>query len=57
MHYSPSATVAVDESTIYFKERVYFKTYNPMKPVKFGLKMVVLSDSTTSSYTLVKLKM
>jgi hypothetical protein len=33
MHYSPSATVAVDESTI------YFKTYNPMKSVKFGLKM------------------
>jgi hypothetical protein len=45
-HYSPSTTVAVDESTISFKGRVSFKTYNPMKPVQFGLKMFVLSDST-----------
>jgi hypothetical protein len=57
-HYSPSNIVAVDESTI----SVSFKTYNPMKPVKFGLKMFVLSDSMngyiyiTSSHTLAKLK-
>jgi hypothetical protein len=45
-HYSPSTTVAVDESTVSFKGRVSFKTYNPTKPVKFELKMFVLSDST-----------
>jgi hypothetical protein len=61
-HYSPGTTVAVDESTISFKGRVSFKTYNPMKPVKYGLKMFVLSDSMngyiyiTSSHTLAKLK-
>jgi hypothetical protein len=46
LYYSPSTTVAVDESIIAFKGSVSFKTYNPMKPVKFGLKMFVLSDST-----------
>jgi hypothetical protein len=45
-HYSPSTTVAVDESTISFKGRVSSKTYNPMKPVKSGLKMFVLFEST-----------
>jgi hypothetical protein len=39
MYYSPSFTVAVDENTISFNWRVSFKTYNPMKPVKFGLKL------------------
>jgi hypothetical protein len=53
-HYSPSTTVAVDESTI----SVSFKTYNPMKPVKFGLKMFALSIvPMDTSHTLAKLKM
>jgi hypothetical protein len=44
MHYLLLATVDVDERKIYFKRRVSFKTYNPMKPVKFGLKMFAQSE-------------
>jgi hypothetical protein len=44
MHYFPSATVTVDENTLSFKGRVFQN--NPLKPVNFGLKMFVLSDST-----------
>jgi hypothetical protein len=40
--------VAVDENTVSFKVMVSFKTYNPMKPVKFGLKMSVLSEISSS---------
>jgi hypothetical protein len=39
LHYLPSTTVAVDESKISFKGSVSFKTYNPIKSVKFGMKM------------------
>lgn len=45
LFYTPSNTVAVDESTIAFKGRVSFKVYNPQKPNKFGMKVFVLSDS------------
>lgn len=44
LFYSPSDFVAVDESTISFKGRVSFRVYNPQKPVKFGMKLFVLSD-------------
>jgi hypothetical protein len=46
LHYTPQATVSVDESTISFKGRISFKIYNPQKPTKFGMKIFVLSDST-----------
>jgi hypothetical protein len=45
-HYSPNTTVAVDESTVIFQGEGIFQNINPMKPVKFGLKMFVVSDST-----------
>lgn len=45
MFYTPGNFVAVDESTISFKGKVSFRVYNPHKPVKFGLKVFVVSDS------------
>lgn len=37
--------MAINESTISFKGKVYFRVYNPNKPTKFGMKLVVVSDS------------
>lgn len=44
LFYQPRNNVAVDESTISFKGKVSFRVYNPQKPVKFGMKVFVLSD-------------
>jgi hypothetical protein len=46
LHYLPSATVAVNDSTVSFRGRLSVRTYNSMKPIRCGLKMFVLSDST-----------
>ena len=45
-YYVPYSNVSVDESTIGFKGKIAFKTYNLKKPTKWGLRMFVLSDST-----------
>lgn len=45
LFYTPSSFVSVDESTISFKGKVVFRVYNPDKPVKFGLKVFVISDA------------
>ncbi|XP_054257551.1 piggyBac transposable element-derived protein 4-like [Macrosteles quadrilineatus] len=45
LFYTPSSYVSVDESTISFKGKISFRVYNPDKPVKFGLKVFVLSDA------------
>lgn len=42
----PSKHVSVDESTIGFKGKVVFKVYNKDKPIKWGIKVYALSDST-----------
>src|ERR1044072_2542433 len=47
-HFIPLRVIAIDESTIGFKGRVSFKTYNPQKPTKWGLRVYVLADSSTS---------
>lgn len=44
-YYNVTSKVAVDESTILFKGKIFFRVYNPAKPTKFGIKMFVLSDS------------
>ncbi|OAF65150.1 hypothetical protein A3Q56_07141, partial [Intoshia linei] len=44
--YSPSENLSIDEGIIKFKGRFYFKTYNPMKPIKVGLKMYICADSS-----------
>lgn len=46
-HYVPEKKVSVDESTIGFKGRVVFKVYNKDKPIKWGIKVFVLSESST----------
>ncbi|CAK9833061.1 PiggyBac transposable element-derived protein 4 [Anthophora retusa] len=46
-HFVPAQNIAVDESTVGFKGRVSFKTYNPKKPNKWGLRLYVLADSLT----------
>lgn len=45
-YYVPQSTVSVDESTVGFKGRILFKTYNKDKPQKWGLKIFVLADSS-----------
>lgn len=44
-HYIPRNKVSIDESTIGFKGKVLFKVYNKDKPVKWGIKIFVLSES------------
>ena len=45
LNFTSRQNVAVDESTVGFKKRIAFKTYNPQKPAKWGLRVFVLSDS------------
>src|ERR1051325_9256636 len=47
-HFIPLRDIAIDESTMGFKGRVSFKTYNPQKPTKWELRVYVLTDSSTS---------
>lgn len=48
--YTPGREVAVDESMIGFKGRLWFIQYMPKKPTKWGMKAYVLADSR-SGYT------
>ena len=43
--YQPHCEVAIDEAMIKFQGRSSLKQYNPMKPVKRGIKVWVLADS------------
>ena len=45
--FTPGRNVAVDESTVGYKGRIIFKTYNPQKPTKWGMRVYVLSDCET----------
>ena len=51
-NFTPRQNVAVDESIVGFRGRIAFKTYNPQKPTKWGLRIYVLSncDSKYISY-------
>ena len=44
----PGANVTVDEQLVGFRGRCKFRVYMPMKPDKYGLKMWILSDSSTA---------
>ena len=48
--YNPSKNVAVDEAMIKFQGRSTLKQYMPMKPIKRGLKVWVLGDSTNGYF-------
>ena len=45
--YTPQQNIAVDESTVGYKGRILFKTYNPQKPTKWGIRIYVLSECDT----------
>jgi hypothetical protein len=46
-HFVPGKNISIDESTVGFKGKILFKTYNPKKPTKWGLRLFVLADSET----------
>ena len=49
--YDPSQDVAVDEAMIKFQGRSALKQYMPMKPIKRGIKVWVLGDSTNGYFS------
>jgi len=46
--FNPGRDVTVDEQLVPFKGRCKFKQYMPKKTAKYGLKIWVISDVTTS---------
>ena len=48
--YNPSREVAVDEAMIKFQGRTSLKQYMPMKPIKRGIKVWVLADSSNGYF-------
>jgi hypothetical protein len=47
-YFVPGKNVAIDESAVGFLGKISFKTYNPKKPTKWGLRLFIFSDSETS---------
>ena len=48
--YNPGPEVAVDEAMIKFQGRTSLKQYMPMKPIKRGIKVWVLADSSNGYF-------
>lgn len=46
-YYMPGGTLTLDEQTLGFRGRCSFKIYNPDKPDRYGIKIVILADSVT----------
>ncbi|KAK3748585.1 hypothetical protein RRG08_011667 [Elysia crispata] len=46
-NYTPYRDVSIDESMVQFKGRLGFRQYLPSKPIKWGIKIWALSESTT----------
>ncbi|XP_015436661.1 PREDICTED: piggyBac transposable element-derived protein 4-like [Dufourea novaeangliae] len=46
-YFIPGEHICVDESTVKFKGRISFITYNPKKPTKWGIRVYALADSKT----------
>ena len=53
--YDPSKHLSADEAMIKFQGRSFLKQYMPMKPVKRGIKVWVLADSTTGYFSRVEI--
>ena len=49
--YTPERQLAIDETLIKFKGKVYFRQFIPIKPGRFGIKAFTLAEST-SGYVL-----
>lgn len=45
--YIPERELALDEATMLWKGNVSYRVYNPMKPVKFGVKIYELCESSS----------
>ena len=45
--YCPYGNFVVDESMIKFKGRLQFRQYLPTKPIKWGIKLWALAESST----------
>ncbi|KAF7685255.1 hypothetical protein CDIK_3996 [Cucumispora dikerogammari] len=50
--YSPRKDLSIDEGICPWKSKLRFKTYNPQKPDKYGIKPLVLDSSTGESRTI-----
>ena len=51
--YKPAKDISIDEGVMLWRGRLRFRVYNPNKPVRYGLKSYILSESTTGyCYTL-----
>lgn len=47
-YYSPYEYCTIDEQMLSFRGRCSFVVYNPMKPDKYGIKIVQINDARTS---------
>ena len=45
--YIPEKNLSLDEGIMPFKGKLNFKTYNPDKPVKYGIKFYILTEAET----------
>lgn len=45
-HYVPVQTIAIDEGMIPWRGNLQFRVYNPDKPVKYGIILYMLCDSS-----------
>lgn len=46
-YFLPGRELSIDEAMIKFKGRLHFKQYMPAKPIKWGIKVWVIADSST----------
>ena len=44
--YTPHQDISIDEGMLSWRGRLGFRVYNPKKPVKYGIKSYVLTDSS-----------
>ena len=53
--YTPNKCISLDEGMIPWRGNLSFKVYSPDKPVKYGIKVYMLSDSTNGYVSKFKL--
>ncbi|GBO99332.1 hypothetical protein EVAR_91866_1 [Eumeta japonica] len=51
--YKPGSYITVDEQLVGFRGRCPFRMYIPNKPNKYGLKLVMVADSSTKNLKLI----
>ena len=43
----PGKNISIDEGMLLWRGRLAFRVYNPLKPIKYGIKLYLLCDSKT----------